>query len=645
MPSDSDSIEQLKKSLYSRNTPDIRTRRRFRATPEKTDLPKDWEHPAEKVSEPKLNTEYRDHSISFFTKILIGSAVFFLICLGLGAYLFFNGSNLISANNLDIAINGPISIAGGTPFSFNVQVTNKNNVKLTTVDLEVDFPTGSVNPSDTTKEQKTYQTLMDDIDPGGVTERSVNADLYGQENSTKEITLKVFYHVPGSNATFEKDKAYDVLVSSSPLTMSISSFSQVTAGQKFDMTVTLTSNSQSTIKNVLMNAVYPFGYSFVSSDQKPLADKATWNVGDITPGQSKTITISGTLQGQDQDSRVFHFLAGAANAGSPSVIGTEYIDTSETVTLQKPYITMTLSFSSDDIGTGDYVGQFGKPITATISWFNNLPDAVTNAEIHLQFSGNAFYKGSVSGNGGFYDSSNNEITWDKTNTSAFESIPAGGSGSVIFNFTPQDLSTPAAPVMNPSINLSISVDGQRTSESNVPQSLTESVSRLVKVASNVALSAQALYTTGPFVNSGPFPLKAEATTTYTIVWTVGNSSNAVSGASVSATLPENVTWIGPVSPQSENVQYDAGSRTVTWNAGTLTAYLGQNGQQQRQVSFQVGLYPNVTNAGHPLTLVNPATLSATDNFTGITVYSSWGALTTRLSTDPGFQEGDDLVTK
>src|ERR1035437_7627153 len=525
MPTDdSDSIENLKKSLYSRNTPDIRTRRRFRASPEETDLPKDWEHPAEKVSEPTLNTEYRDHSMSFFTKIFIGSAAFFLICLGLGAYLFFNGSNLISANHLDVTINGPVSIAGGTPFSFNVQVTNKNNVKLTTVDLEVDFPTGSVNPTNTTNEQKTYQTLMDDISPGGVTQRTVNADLYGQENSTKEITIKVFYHVPGSNATFEKDKTYDILISSSPLTMSISSFNQVTAGQKFDMTVTLTSNSQSTIKNVLMNAVYPFGYSFVSSDQKPLADKATWNVGDIAPGQSKTITLSGTLQGQDQDSRVFHFLAGAANAGSPSVIGTEYIDTSETVTLQKPFITTTISFDSNDTSTGDYVGQFSKPINVTISWFNNLPDAVSNAEIHLQLSGSAFGKAGVVANGGLYDSASGEITWDKTNTPALQSIPASGSGSITFAIEPQDLGTLAIPITNPSIHLSISVDGQRTSESNVPQALTESVSRSIKIASSIALSAQALHTTGPFINSGPFPPRAEATTTYTIIWTIANSS-------------------------------------------------------------------------------------------------------------------------
>ena len=644
MPEDSDSIEQLKKSLYSRSAPDIRTRRRFRAHPEETDLPKDWQHPLEDDDEPRLNTEYRGYSLSFFKKMLIGSAVFFLVCLAVGAYLFYNGSNLISADHVDITVAGPVSVAGGVPFSFDVNVTNGNGVKLSTVDLEVDFPTGSVSSSDPTKTVNNYHVLMDDMAPNGVTKRTVTALLYGAENSTKEIVIKVFYHAPGSNATFEKDKAYDVLVSSSPLTLSVSSFNQVTAGQKFDMTVTLTSNSQSVMHNVLLNAVYPFGYSFATSNPAPLSDKSTWNLGDIQPGGSETITVSGTLQGQDQDKKVFRFQAGAAAPGNPSIISTEYTDNSQTIAIQRPFMTVALAFGQNDSGSGDYVAQFGKPVSATVSWFNNLPDAVTNAVIQLQLSGNAFNRSSISSNGGFYDSSVGTITWDKTNTPALQSIAAGSSGYVTFSLTPQDMSTTQSPVTNPQLGLSLSVSGQRASESNVPQSLSASNVRQIKVASSIALSAQALHTTGPFPNSGPFPPKAEATTTYTIVWTVGNSSSAVSGARVAATLPENVTWMGPVSPQTENVQYDTGSRTVTWSVGAIPAYAGQGGQSQRQASFQIGLRPNITDVGNPLTLVNSAALAATDNFTGATVYGSWGPLTTRLSTDPGFDNGFDIVT-
>jgi hypothetical protein len=648
MPEEPDPIENLKKSLYSRTTPDIRTRRHFRAHTQESELPQDWKHGEESVVHMPSDSErtgYSDRTMSFLKKVFLGSAIFFFLCLAVGSYLFFNGSNLISANNVDIAVTGPVSVAGGAPFIFGVQVTNKNNVKLTTVDLEVDFPTGSVSPTDPTKEQKTYQTLMDDLNPSAVTTRTVNAALYGQENSTKEMTIKVFYQVPGSNATFEKDKAYDVLISSSPLTLSVSSFTQVTAGQKFDMTVKLTSNSQSTLQNVLLNAIYPFGYSIITANQMPLADKATWNVGNIEPGQSKSITITGTLQGQDQDTQVFNFIAGTQSAANSGIIGTEYSDTSETVTLQKPFITTAVSFGQNDSGTGDFVGQFGKPVNGKITWFNNLPDAITDAQIQLTFSGNAFDKSSVAGNGGFYDSANNQITWDKTNTSALQSIPPGGSGSVQFTLAPQNLGTPSSPVVNPHVDLSVSVNGQRISESNVPQTLTETSARTIQVASSISLSAQALHTVGPFPNSGPFPPAAESTTTYAIVWTISNSTSAVSGARVTATLPENVTWLGNVSPNTEDVEYDAGSRTVSWNAGNLAAYSGQGGQEQRQAAFQVGLFPSVTDAGGPLTLVNAATLSATDNFTQTTIYSSWGILTTRLSTDPNFQDGEDIVTK
>ena len=269
-----------------------------------------------------------------------------------------------------------------------------------------------------------------------------------------------------------------------------------------------------------------------------------------------------------------------------------------------------------------------------------------DAQIHLQFSGNAFDKASVSANGGFYDSANNEITWDKTNTPALESVPAGGSGSIVTSVLCRTISA-RPPRQSPIRALTCpfrSMDrGHRRAMCRNPCS--ESVSRSVKVASSVALSAQALYTTGPFINTGPFPPGPKPPRHTRLSGLSAILPPRFPVRSVSATLPENVTWMGTVNPQSENVQYDSGSRTVTWSVGTLAAYLGQNGQQPRQVAFQVGLQPNITDVNNPLNLVNPATLSATDNFTGVTVYGNWGALTTRLSTDPGFQTGDDMVTK
>src|SRR5690349_1483332 len=142
LPEDKSSIEELKKSLYSRSAPDVRTRRKLRFDDRGSDVNKTWEEPQEDIHKA-LMKDYEDHSMSFLTKLLIGSAIFCIVALGVGAYLFFNGANLISADNIDIAISGPISIPGGTPVSFNIKVTNKNNVDLSAADLSVDFPAGT----------------------------------------------------------------------------------------------------------------------------------------------------------------------------------------------------------------------------------------------------------------------------------------------------------------------------------------------------------------------------------------------------------------------------------------------------------------------------------------------------------------------
>ena len=217
-PEDKSKIEELKKSLYSRNAPEIREKRRLRfsSTP-RQEVPTDWEHPQEEKVDAELNSRYEDKHMTFATKLFIGSLIFFVCALSIGALLIFNGKNIISANNIDIAVNGPITIAGGDPLTFDVKVLNKNNVTLETVDLVIDFPTGTVDAEERSKELRQFRELMDNIRPGDTGEKRVSAVLYGEENSKRQIKVNVSYRVAGSNAVFKKQKIYEVLISSSPL--------------------------------------------------------------------------------------------------------------------------------------------------------------------------------------------------------------------------------------------------------------------------------------------------------------------------------------------------------------------------------------------------------------------------------------------
>ena len=88
-----------------------------------------------------------------------------------------------------------------------------------------------------------------------------------------------------------KEKTFDILISSSPITLSVTSFKEVNSGQEFELAVTMNSNSKDVIKNLLLKANYPFGFNFVSSDIKPISDTTVWKIGDIPPGGKKIVKI------------------------------------------------------------------------------------------------------------------------------------------------------------------------------------------------------------------------------------------------------------------------------------------------------------------------------------------------------------------
>ncbi len=639
-------IEELKKSLYSRNAPDVRTRRKLRFTPTESTVRTDWNDPNADPNEqpaPVLNKQYEDHSMSFFTKLLIASFIFCIAAVGIGAYLFFNGANLISGDNIDITISGPVSIPGGAPVSFDIQVVNKNNVDLDSADLAVDFPAGTTNPIDSTQELKTFRELLGDIEAGGSAQKTVSAIMFGEENLQKQINVSVTYKVKGSTNLFTKKTSYDVLINSSPILLTASSFKEITSGQEFDMKVSLKSNSQEVLKNVLLKGVYPFGFTYISSSIKPLSDNTTWKIGDIPPGAERTITIRGRVQGEDSDTRIFHFTAGAQSSTDPKSIGTQYMAVDQSMTIQKPFISLGISIDNNE-SPGDYVGQFGQNQRVTISWFNNLTTTVSNMTLTAKLSGSAYDKTAVQPDQGYFNSANNEIVWNQQTTDKFASVGAGQSGTVSFSIIPKDRSTAESPVVNPIVVVTAGVTGNRTQESNVPVSLSSAISKTTRVSSNVALTGRVVRTVGPFTNTGPVPPKVEQPTTYTIVWTVDNTSSAVGSARVTATLPPYIKWLNETSPTSEAITYDQNSGLVTWEIGNLSTYTVSS-SRRREVNFHVSFQPSVNQADQSPTLLNQATLTAVDNFTGAQLQSQQDYLTTRFSTDPEYKEGQATVVK
>lgn len=187
------------------------------------------------------------------------------------------------------------------------------------------------------------------------------------------------------------------------------------------------------------------------------------------------------------------------------------------------------------------------------------------------------------------------------------------------------------------ITLAISVAGERVGQLNVPESITASSVKTIKVASALAFTASASHTSGLFVNTGPVPPVANVPTTYSVTWQVGNAGNDIADGVITATLPTYITFTGLTSPSDSSFSYDPSSRTVTWRVGDVRA------GTTRQGAFQVILTPSISQKGGRPTLTSAPVFSGFDRFVQSPVTIVGTAVTTETKADPGYMPGDAVV--
>jgi len=126
------------------------------------------------------------------------------------------------------------------------------------------------------------------------------------------------------------------------------------------------------------------------------------------------------------------------------------------------------------------------------------------------------------------------------------------------------------------------------------------------------------------------------------VWTVTNTSNAITGAKVTATLPQYVKWTGVTSPADASISYDEQSGLVTWNAGVIPPN-ATTGSGAKQVTFQISVTPLLSHANSAPPVMGQAKITGLDTFTGATLQNTAPSLSTRTSTDLLFKDGDEIV--
>ncbi len=165
-----------------------------------------------------------------------------------------------------------------------------------------------------------------------------------------------------------------------------------------------------------------------------------------------------------------------------------------------------------------------------------------------------------------------------------------------------------------------------------------------QLATSFQLSRKGFYYSGPFKNSGPLPPKVGRETTYTVVWSLINSSSVVSDVTVGSYLPSYIRWLSAIKPESADVSYNQTTGEIIWKAGTVAAGAGTLAPAQ-ELAFQISFLASASQIGSQPILVSEVVLGGKDIFTGAYLRDVKSALTTYLDTDLQFKYNEAVVTQ
>lgn len=631
-------IEDIKSRLFSRNYKTEIEHRNVFHNEDVRKIPDSW---AKESSSDFFGKKFLMKS-SFFKKFFFFSIAFFVLAIIYASYTFFMGGNTVSNSNIDISILGNTFTSGGEELPLQINITNKNSLSLDLVDLVIEYPKSAA--MENKQDIERYRQSLGSIPSGAVRSENVKLVLFGEQGSSRQIKISIEYRVEGSNAIFIKDKFYDVNISSTPIDLSIDSPTEISPNQDVVLNLKTTLNGTKTAPNMLLRLDYPAGFQFVSAKPAPSFGNNAWSLGDLAPGIERSITVVGKMIDVfDGEQKTFRLWAGEQSKADKSLIGIIFNSIDHTLIIKRAFIEAKLFING--VYQREYASDTKTPISGQIRWTNNLDTKINDLEIRAKITGNVINEKNISTESGLYNSIEDTIIWDKNSLSDFKEVNPGESGTVSFSIMPSSLfASSGGLIIDPSLNIDISIAGKQAADGGSMNVIKNGESKIVRIISDVGFANKILYYSGPFPNTGPIPPKAEQETTYTVIWNVTNTSNNISKAKITSTLPPWVRFAGTVAPGSEDLNYNSATKEIVWNIGNLRRGTGIT-EMEKEVAFQIILLPSMSQVGSTPILINDAVLTGHDDFANVSVRVNKYSLNTQLANDGSLPPGGGRVAE
>lgn len=638
---DQDELETIRKRLYERG-PEPTSRERIHLTNTQPEVPRVWQdvqpvHPKAPVAAPVQAVADESRAVlaqprkrrTYRTVVLLGAIALFLLVVGVTGVYMFLGNNQISNKNIELTINGPITVGGGEVLPLELTIRNDNKVAIEGAVLIVNFPSGTKSDEENQRDMLEERVSVGRVGAGEEIKVPLRAVVFGEENQEREVRATVEYRLVDSNGTFYKEAVpLKYKINSSPVVIRVNTVKKVSSGQEVEIELAVRSNASSPLRDILVLADYPSNFDFSSAQPNPMYRESAWLISELKPEQTQSIKIKGVIVGQQAEEFQLKFSAGTPKPENQFEVGSVLANAVADFVIEQPFINVGLRVNG--VESAIVTAKTGEQTNVIVTVRNTLTDTLYDMAVEVAVEGNVLVRDQVNVQNGFYDSVKDVIRFEPSGNRDLAAVAPGDTRT--FSFSLQ----PSARTETPAFTLRANAFARRVSESAATEQLVGTAKSEVKYTSVVTINRELGRGNAAFVESGPFPPVADLATTYTVTLIAGAGGNDVTGATVATALPQYVSWQNQ-SAGDGTITFNPVSKEATWNIGDIEA------GQQKQIQFQVSLLPSQNQIGSVPALLAASRFRATDRFTGDVIRAEAAPLSTELSTEAGFPKGNGVV--
>jgi hypothetical protein len=614
------SLDKTEKELYNPKS-DIENRGHDSSA---FDIDETVNSDSENIFEGKKSSWQRD-SAPFLTQdrkkaLVVGGsilgALLFIVVSVLGVIKFKQGS--FSQDRVSMSIEGSAEAKSVKESSYVIKYENNNRTELENVEIVLNhsenfYPEeSSIIKKDTDRSSKINIGKIKAKEKGQV---EVVGKFYAAENFTVYLNPVMTYKPSNSSSEFRVDSQISVKITTSPINLKIVAPKEALNESSASYEITYKNTGTIPFDGLNLRLEYSDGFIFQKASIPPVENDNLWHIGRLDIGEEKTLTLQGGIQGNRFDVKSIKATIYRNDSGQKEVI---FGKAEEVTKVVVPPLTVMHTIN----GKKSLNVNLGDKLNYRISYANNGDLALRDVIIRLKIDSSLVDYKKLSLRKGSYDSSSSTITWKAPDIEKIKNLEPGDSGVIDFTIPlKKRIEIKSVADKNFVIDSLVTIDSSDIAHDSLGSSKNISNRILAKLNSKVILEQDAFFEEGLIENSGPVPPKIGEETTYTIHWKVSNISNDISEVKVRSYLPTWVKWKDVTVPNNERISFNKRINEVVWDIGKIENAAGVL-SDPREVSFKVGIVPEVNQIGEAVTLVKETTLTAKDDFTNSLIEKS-----------------------